>query len=222
MKFDGGIKDLDGGIEDEQKLNYLFTTLNFDVKVHRNLKAKEMKFTVEGYSRKDHKKRAFILIILSHGGAGDVVYGTDGGAVEVEQLKQMFHTTKCLSLAGVPKVFLIDACRGGNHEKVQQYCDTKSLINGSCHNAKNKTDSSDFTTVYASTRGNVAWLNEQGSYFTQTFVKVVIEADVKKELSDITRETSNRIQKLKVGQTVEAQTTFHKEYYIKRFVLSES
>ena len=220
MKFDGGIEDLDGaGIEDEEKLNLLFTTLEFDVKVHRNLKAKEMKLTVESYSRDDHKKRAFILILLSHGGEGDVVYGTDGEEVGVHTLQEMFHTTKCPSLAGVPKVFLIDACRGSKQEEIyRKQTKLKKTVKFNSSTISS-TASSDFTIVFASTRGNVALSNDkQGSYFTQTFVKVVTEADVKKEFSDITRETSNRIQKLEIGQTVESQTTFTKEYYIKRFV----
>ena len=130
MKFNSrNLKDLDGGKDDEDGLNVLFTTLGFEVIVYQNITAKEMRSTVEEYSHKDHKGRAFILILLSHGGEGDVVYGTDGGAVEVERLKQMFFTTKCLSLAGVLKVFLIDACRGSNKEKVHQYHNGKSKIN---------------------------------------------------------------------------------------------
>ena len=130
MEFNScNFEDLDGGKDDEDDLKVIFTTLGFNVMVYQNITANVMTSTVEEYSRKNHKEAAFILIILSHGGEGDVVYGTDGGEVEVEQLKQMFHTTKCPSLIGVPKVFLIDACRGGKKEKRYQRNDAKSLIN---------------------------------------------------------------------------------------------
>ena len=168
-----------------------------------------MTSTVEQYSRKNHKGEAFILILLSHGGEGDVVYGTDGGAVEVEQLKQMFYTTKCPSLAGVPKVFLIDACRGGKEEKVHQYCDTKSPINGSCHSLTNLTltDSSDFITVYASTRGNKAYMlpresNTKGSCFTQTLIEVITEANEDQEFKAIVTEVTSRVQKVRAQHSL--------------------
>ena len=228
MKFNSrNLKDLNGGNDDEDGLHVLFTTLGFTVIVHKDLTANEMRSTVEEYSLMDHNGRAFILILLSHGGEGDVVYGTDEGEVEVERLKQMFHTTKCPSLAGVPKVFLIDACRGGKEEKVHQYCDKKSPINGSCRSVTNRTDSSDFIIVYASTRGNVAYMlprrkNMRGSRFTQTLIEVIIEANENTEFNEIKREVTSRIQRAGGAQTVQSESTLTKPYYIKRFVLFDS
>ena len=228
MKFNSRkLKDLNDGKNDEDGLHGLFTTLGFTVIVDKDLTANEMRSTVEEYSLMDHNKRVFILILLSHGGAGDVVYGTDGGEVEVEQLKQMFYTTKCHSLAGVPKVFLIDACRGGNRENVHQYYDTKSPINGSCRSTTNRTDSSDFIIVYASTRGNVAYMlpggnNMRGSCFTQTLIKVITEANENTEFNEIKREVTSRIQRAGRAQTVQSESTLTKPYYIKRLVLFDS
>ena len=239
MKFDWPNTDLDGGIEDEQKLKTLFIALGFTVIVHQNVTAYEMRSTVEQYSCKDHDGRVFILIILSHGGKGDVVCGTDGEAVEVEQLKQIFHTTRCPSLDGVPKVFLIDACRGDESEnesedeseyesedeseEINDCCHTKSM-HSSMHSSvyssstTSKQDS-DLVTVWASTRGSVAYMysedsTEKGSYFTQTLVQVFTEADDDKEFNEIIQEVGRRIQ----SQTVETHSTLIGKYYIKRFV----
>ena len=227
MEFNScNFKNLDGGKDDEDGLKVIFTTLGFNVMVYQNITANEMRSTVEEYSLMDHNGRAFILIILSHGGEGDVVCGTDGGEVEVEQLKQMFHTTKCLSLFGVPKVFLIDACRGGKKEKRYQHNDAKSLINGSCCSVTNRTDSSDFIIVYASTRGNIAYMltgesNIIGSCFTQTLIKVITEADEDHEFKAIVTEVTSRVQKVK-AQTTQSESTLAKPYYIKRFVFFDS
>ena len=99
MEFNScNFEDLDGGKDDEDGLKVIFTTLGFNVMVYQNITANVMTSTVEEYSCKNHKEAAFILIILSHGGEGDVVYGTDGGEVEVEQLKQMLVYLKCSSL----------------------------------------------------------------------------------------------------------------------------
>ena len=191
--------------EDEDSLHVLFTTLGFDVNVHQNLKAEEMKATVEKYSCTDHKGRAFILIILSHGGEGDVVYGTDGGEVEVHKLQKLFDTTSCPSLVGVPKVFLIDVCRDGKSEKIHDHHQTESLA--------------DFITVDVSTYKNVAHIlsGRQKNNFTQTLMEVIAEADESQQFIDMIVKVAERIQKFE-GQTIETQTTLTEKYCIKRFV----
>ena len=91
-------------------------------------------------------------------------------------------------------------------------------------------------TVYASTPGNVAYMHtndseKSGSYFTQTLVEVMKEADENKEFNEIITEVRSRIQeKCKQqaiqegkaeeakGQTVQASSTLLRLYYIKRFV----
>ena len=251
MNFDNPKKflNLDGGNEDAEALKNLFENLQFTVEVCPNLNAHYMREKVEEYSEKPHKG-AFVLIILSHGGEGDVVYGTDTGEVKVHELQEYFHTTSCRSLAGVPKVFLIDACRGGNHEKV--YLHGHRQVRGpsttSYRSAIGITDSADFMTVYASTRGNIAHMypndsGKSGSYFTQTLVEVITEADEDREFNEIITEVRSRIQdkyiqlaknteeeaeaeeeeeeeniKEAEGQTVQASSTLLRRYYIKRFV----
>ena len=192
--------------DDDDNLHVLFTTLGFTVVVHQDLTANKMRSTVEDYSHMDHNRRAFILILLSHGREGDVVYGTDGGEVEVEQLKQMFYTTKCPSLAGVPKVFLIDACRVDRREE-------------RCRSLTSSKDSSDFIIVYASTyqpRRN----NTRKSCFTRTLLKVITEADKDQEFNAIVTEVTSQVQK--VAQTVQSESTLMKPYYIKRSVFFDS
>ena len=201
MKFEDSKKfpNLDGGNEDAEALKNLFSNLQFTVEVCSNLNAHFLREKVKEYSHMDHKGRAFILIILSHGGEGDVVYGTDTGEVKVHELQEMFHTTSChRSLDGIPKVFLIDACRGGNHEKVHMHGHRQ--VRGpsiGCRSAIGITDSADFMTVYASTRGNVAYMfndgDKKGSCFTQMLVEVMREADEDKEINEIITEVRSRI-----------------------------
>ena len=235
MKFDANsLEDLDGG-QDQCHLKDAFTKLGFAVEEHQNLKANEMIAEVVKYGTAIHNG-VFILIILSHGGEGDVVYGTDG-ALEVHTLQEMFYATRCPSLAGVPKVFLIDACRGDTEEQGFSYHKKKKF-----HEKKSSeihtyiTDSSDFITVFASTCGNVAYVDEDGrSCFTRTLVKVIeeaIEADENTELNEIIREVRFRIQEQDTTelddeeaiqtQTVQANSTLMRPYYIIRFVFFDS
>ena len=256
MKFEGPNKlpNLDGGKEDEECLTEVFKKLGFKVIVHSNLKANEIEHFVSGYGTdngiKGHEKKAFILIILSHGAKdeskGDVVYGIHSEYVGVHDLQEIFYTTRCRSLAGVPKVFLIDACRGDKEEEEylakQGISGTRSYI----------TDSSDFITVFASTPRNVTYVykkdgKKKGSCFIQTLVEVIEEADENTEFNEIIREVRFRVQKKLAAeqaiiqrrngenedqkpkeqapgvptvktQTVQAYSTLIKPYYIKRFV----
>lgn len=187
--------------DDEDSLHVLFTSLGFDVNVHQNLKAEEMKATVEEYSCMDHKGRAFVLIILSHGDEGDVIYGTDGEKVEVYQLQDFFHATYCPSLAGIPKVFLIDAYQSGKNENIHNHHQTTSLT--------------DSVTVHVSTCENAAYMFSSTCNFIQMLVEVITEADENQNFIDIIVKVAERVQNFE-AQTIKTQTTLTKQYYIKR------
>uniref|UniRef100_A0A1X7TTQ1 Caspase family p20 domain-containing protein n=1 Tax=Amphimedon queenslandica TaxID=400682 RepID=A0A1X7TTQ1_AMPQE len=138
---------------------------------------------------------AFFLIISSHGGEGDVVYGTDGRIVSVHHLEKHFHATNCHSLAGKPKVFVIDACRGDIGEKV--YFTSKSVPQSSSTSGTIRvTDSSDIMTIFASTRGHTAGCNDdEGSFLIQAFVKVLKKASTDDHLLNIMMKVQKEVEK---------------------------
>ena len=240
MEFNELLPKLESGEEDEKCLKEAFANLGFDVVPHRDLNALQMRRKVKEYRDMNHKG-AFILIILSHGDEG-AVFGTDGAQVQLDWLQEKFYTEKCNSLASVPKVFLIDACRGGKDEKRYHPPEQKSDLSKSKHGAMSITDSSDFLTVYASTRGNAAYTytckesGKKGSYFTQTLAKVIKEAKENTEFTEIIREVRYRVQQEIIhrekepiqgqqavqAQTVQTHSTLMKPYYIIRFVFFDS
>ena len=225
---------------DEVILKDTFTELGFDVKFHQNLTAAEMKSTVKAYSAMEHTG-AFFLIISSHGGEGDVVYGTDGGTVAVHDLQERFYATNCPSLAGIPKVFVIDASRGMEKERIHRFTpkvehqslstnNTMGVTNSAnCTMQKctpitefqeiiNVFNSADIMTIFASTRNNVAGYDDKkGSLFIQAFAKVLKEASADKNLTDMIKIVHRKIQLLKI-QIPQIESTFCKSYYITRFV----
>ena len=198
------LKDLPDSQVDEDRLKEVFTTLGFTVMPHQDLNAMQMMDELEGYAKKmeDYKGKALIVIILSHeckgDVKGDVVYGTDGGQVNLHEMQEVFFGTNCPFLKRAPKVFLIDACRGKNSKRV---CDNDNQRQGSTSQACGViTDSLNFATVFASTRGNAAFVykesdEKRGSYFTQTLVEVIKEADENKEFNEIITEVRLRILK---------------------------
>ena len=57
---------------------------------------------------------AFILAIFSHGAKGRI-FGIDGRDVKIEAIKEAFDGKHCKSLAGKPKLFIIQACQGSEY-----------------------------------------------------------------------------------------------------------
>ena len=67
-----------------------------------------------------HQCSSVILVVMSHSprrpqeAHQDKVYGVDGGYVQVqEQLVSLFHRDGARWLIGKPKMFIVQACRGG-------------------------------------------------------------------------------------------------------------
>ena len=53
-----------------------------------------------------------VVAILSHGVDGGI-YGTDEQLVKVEDVVKYFDGQNCPTMAGKPKLFFLQACRGG-------------------------------------------------------------------------------------------------------------
>ena len=53
-----------------------------------------------------------VVCILSHGEEG-YIFGADGKKFELDAIFELFDNTSCRSLLGKPKIFIIQACRGG-------------------------------------------------------------------------------------------------------------
>ena len=216
------------GDEDEQALFKLFFSLRFKVKIHRNLTASKMVHKVKSYSKQQHTG-AFFLIILSHGGMvedRELIMGTDCKPVTMNEIESCFHATHCPTLREIPKIFLIDACRGDQQERaysVPQSHDTSRLVPRSAgQNPRNRRssllDTSDFLLVYASTHGHVAYIDtESGSRLIQTFIEVTNEAADDKTITRIIQEVKVRVQD-HGQQTVESVDRLPREYFIKRYV----
>ena len=111
------------------QLQMQFYDMGFTVKEMRNATKDEMKGIVNVYSKEaDHSDAdCFVLIVLSHGDEGGEAalwkviklnaFPTGGifavdGKLSADELFEPFKGDKCLSLAGKPKIFITQACRG--------------------------------------------------------------------------------------------------------------
>ena len=59
------------------------------------------------------KVDCMVLAVLSHG-KKDVICGIDGEGIDVlQEIVPIFSSKECPSLAGKPKMYICNACRGG-------------------------------------------------------------------------------------------------------------
>jgi hypothetical protein len=100
--------------KDAESLRKTFEYLEFDFQILENLKANEIKSTIQGISS-IHAYRTdvdcFVCVVMSHGGQ-DKIMASDNIEVSFEEI--MAPIKSCKSLIGKPKLFFFQSCRGEN------------------------------------------------------------------------------------------------------------
>lgn len=102
---------------DAQKLQDLFTQLQYKVKMVRNQTSKQLKETLLQFAKLDDHRAAdsMVVCLLSHGLEGQI-YGVDGVLVSIPDLLALFNGYVAKDLVGKPKLFFIQACRGSDFD----------------------------------------------------------------------------------------------------------
>ncbi|XP_045326499.1 group XIIA secretory phospholipase A2 isoform X1 [Leopardus geoffroyi] len=104
-----------GTSADRDNLRRRFSELGFEVKCFNDLKAEELLLTIHEASSSSHiDADCFLCVFLSHG-EGSHIYAQDT-KIEIQTLTGLFKGDKCQSLVGKPKIFIIQACRGDQHD----------------------------------------------------------------------------------------------------------
>ncbi|KAF4015529.1 hypothetical protein G4228_007113 [Cervus hanglu yarkandensis] len=121
-----------------------------------------------------------LVALMAHGGPQGQLLGADGQEGHLEALVQ--ELSCCGALQGRPKIFLLQACRGGNSSR------------GPTPGSPNQAD---VLMVYAAAEGCVAYRDEKGSDFIQTLVEV-LRADPKADLLELMTEVNRQVCELDV------------------------
>ena len=167
--------DREGSEQDVERLRNLFESLRFQVIIKRDLKRDQIKGVAKEYGGKNHDKFvAFVLIVMSHGGDKDRIFGVDNHSVSVRKLMKKFQAERCPSLKGKPKILIIQTCRGSRQNDAESInADTTEF-----HQADNRVDSSlsksvfpmetDFLLAFATVPGYVSFRSPtSGAFFIQ-------------------------------------------------------
>ncbi|XP_020786173.1 caspase-6 [Boleophthalmus pectinirostris] len=104
-----------GTNSDRYNLEKRLSALNFEVKTYENYKQMEILDILCEAAQANHADAdCFMLVFLSHG-EQDHIYAYDG-KISIQDITAMFKGDKCQSLAGKPKIIMLQACRGDKHD----------------------------------------------------------------------------------------------------------
>ncbi|KAH9407515.1 Caspase-7 [Tyrophagus putrescentiae] len=108
------------------------------------------------------------IVLLSHGEKGDLICTTDGGTIRLEQITALFTADRCPTLAGKPKLFFIQACRGTRLDSGVLVTDSPSRITPEKSSPFLLPTQADFFLFFSTVAGHYAWRNTStGSWFIQ-------------------------------------------------------
>ncbi|KAM4677264.1 caspase-7-like [Discoglossus pictus] len=155
---------------DTQRLFKVLSNLGYKVTFHLDVSAREIR---ELYRKESEMSQGecFISILSSHGEEG-LIYDFYGEPILLTDIYDILSPRNCPALAGIPKLFFIQACRGTQlDEGVMVETDS-----GPCH-----TDSlshmlsipRDTVVMFASSEGYAAFQNPKGSIFLQTLCDLI-------------------------------------------------
>ena len=157
-----------GTMIDEENLSETFRFLGYNVEIHRDCYKRHTESIFQDIAERDEVEHhdSFVCCILSHGRDGKII-SVDDKTVELTSLTE--ELKDCDRLRGKPKMFFIQACRGGARDGRVDEGEIEAIEVPS---------EADFFFGYATTAGYVAWCHGQdvhGSYYItvlcQTFCK---------------------------------------------------
>lgn len=161
------LKPIAGSDVDCSSLRHSLTLLHFDVSVYKDLSHNEIHSEMERIAKMDHRDNDCILIaILSHGAMGEI-YARDY-PYKLFTICNLFTAASCPTLAGKPKLFFVQACRGSHRDA--------GVMLQSCSEQKRDSTTSykiplhaDFLIAYSTNPGYVSWASpSMGSWFIQS------------------------------------------------------
>ncbi|XP_068537448.1 caspase-3 [Anas acuta] len=185
---DTGLSSRSGTDVDAASVREVFMKLGYKTKLSNDLSCRDIIKVLKNVSEEDHSKRSsFVCVLLSHGDEG-LIYGTDG-PLELKAVTSLFRGDKCRSLAGKPKLFFIQACRGTELDSgVEADSGPDEMM---CQKIPVEAD---FLYAYSTAPGYYSWRNAaEGSWFIQSLCRVLKEHARKLELMQILTRVNRRV-----------------------------
>ncbi|KAK1119766.1 hypothetical protein K0M31_013182 [Melipona bicolor] len=164
-------KNREGTEYDQKAIEYTFNNLDFEVTTHPDLNYEDVMEEIGNLSKENYEDCDCICIfILTHGTSGDYVYARDY-RYRLSDIWEKFTADNCRTLAGKPKLFFIQACKGYS---------TMHGFHAQGRSATDLADASytipthaDFLYGYSTVEGYYSFRAKEGSCYIQTLCEVI-------------------------------------------------
>ena len=179
-----------GSNDDVRNLTNLFDDFGFRSRVQNNQTGSEMLSLLKETAEKDFSKYdCFVCVILSHG-SKDGIYGTDEEVINIEAITSLFRRNECPSLEGKPKIFLIQACRGNQRDRVPVESDSDPMV----FSNRSLPADADFLICFASAPGHQSYRQASlGSWFINSVFEVFKEHAEREHIMDMMLRVNNQV-----------------------------
>nr|CDS31953.1 caspase 3 apoptosis cysteine peptidase [Hymenolepis microstoma] len=160
----------DGTDIDADIVERTFIKCGYAVNRATNLTLRKMEYLLDDVRNQNHSKYdSFVCVLLSHGCEG-MVFASDG-TINVDRLISYFRSDRCPTLAGKPKMFFIQACRGSKFDRgfaLSTDASSEGML------ITKMPIEADVFVANSTFPGYYAWRNSHtGSWFIQELCKVI-------------------------------------------------
>jgi hypothetical protein len=178
----------DGSDKDRDDLTELLVELDFEVLRYDDPPFRQVARALEQVSKMDHSDSdCLVIVVMSHGDNGKL-YAKDR-EYSTAMLWKYFNAKSCPSLAGKPKLFFVQACRGTKvHPGHVLHYSSGVEEDGAAANDGFYTIPvmADILVMYSTVEGFYSWRNpKEGGYFVQALVKLLRKYNRTKDLLTI-------------------------------------
>mmetsp|Transcript_10961 Transcript_10961/g.17580 ORF Transcript_10961/g.17580 Transcript_10961/m.17580 type:complete len:602 (-) Transcript_10961:185-1990(-) len=189
-----------GGLKDQERIVKLLEDIRFKVVLCTNPSKEEFHERCIWAQNQTGRWASFVCVIMAHGCSGMVKL--QNGVLVLRDFFQYFKADKCKIFRGKPKIFIVNACRGGNsrvmteadgatkrdvNEVPDETRDYSGNIESDLHLfEKSLPGETDMLFAYATLDGDTAWRDEaRGTWFISTLVDVIGEWRHAEHLNDM-------------------------------------
>lgn len=155
--------------KDMENLKRSLLALDFDVITYLDLPFNEIKRAIKRAARWDHNDHDCILVSIITHGVKDLVYAADK-PYKLDTIWDAFTGDCCSTLAGKPKIFIVQASQGTSKDADYQMKNTRHIETDSESTSNYRIPIyADFLVAYCGMPGFKSWSNSvEGSWFIQS------------------------------------------------------
>ncbi|KAG8141433.1 hypothetical protein E2320_007056, partial [Naja naja] len=158
-----------GARREADKLFKALSKCNYDVRLFLDLTAKEIEEVYKEESQAEHGK-CFVSILSSHGEEGSIM-DCQGQALKLTRIYKILSSERCPHLAGKPKIFFIQACRGNRFDD-GIYLETDSTPEEDCF-SHYLSIPENTAVMFSCSTGYVSFSNQWESMFLKALLEVL-------------------------------------------------